>query len=211
MTKVSWVGEYLTQHHIPFNVRQHREVYRSQDIAHELHTKGKRIAKVVVAMADSQPIMLVLPSSRFVDFAKAEREIGLNHLRLATENEIDRHFPGTPIGAMPPLKHWGETPIYLDDGDFAKDSLAFAAGAHDEAVLLEYYDWVQLVHPKLARFAVKTRPLEAAPFRHVLIKWLVILLVSSLAALAMSQLRDLPKIMTSNKALGPAPITEWRL
>lgn len=191
MTQKAWISDYLESKQVPFLVRHHKNIYESQRLAQEESIKGKRVAKVVMAMSDDSPIMLVVPSSQYVDMNKASQQIGKSRLRLASEEEMARHFPESDVGAVPPLHDMTQhrdTPIFLDDRGFAKDQILFAAGSHWESVLMDYHDWVHLTHPKLAQFATVKRPKGIDRRFRGLLRWAVVLFAVALVAAVVSTL-----------------------
>ncbi|MGH2652116.1 MAG: YbaK/EbsC family protein, partial [Actinomycetota bacterium] len=70
----------------------------------------------------------------------AENAVGAKHVRLATEEEIEKDFPGYELGAMPPLGSLHGTPTYVDPEVMRHDTVVFAAGAQTESVKVRTED-----------------------------------------------------------------------
>jgi prolyl-tRNA editing enzyme YbaK/EbsC (Cys-tRNA(Pro) deacylase) len=55
--------------------------------------------------------------------------VGDRHVRLATEEELLRDFPGFELGALPPLGSLLGAPLYVDQEVLQHETVVFAAGA----------------------------------------------------------------------------------
>jgi Ala-tRNA(Pro) deacylase len=159
MTMPTWVRSQLESSGIHHALRHHPPVYSSQELAEIEHISGNQVAKVVVAVSDGTPVLLVLPASRQVNLRKAARLLHKRHLRLASENEIRLFFPDCEVGAIPPLNHWRNVPVVVDNSGFESGHLLFQAGTHEEAILVSYNDWFSLVQPQVADFS---EPVQAS-------------------------------------------------
>jgi Ala-tRNA(Pro) deacylase len=104
--------------------------------------------------------MLVLPSDYVVDFAEVRRLLGLTAVRLATEAELAQLFPDCEVGAMPPLANGSEMAILIGQALAPAEFLAFNAGTHRDVIHLSFADFVALVNPLIASFAVKEKVLH---------------------------------------------------
>ena len=118
---------------------------------------GHRVAKVVVAMADGRPIELIVPAARRVVLEWVRAVLGAREVRLATEEELQRHFGDCEVGAMPPLRHWGSVEVLVDASLQMDGDVVFQAGTHEDAIRMRCRDWLGLVQPRFERFS---EPLE---------------------------------------------------
>jgi Ala-tRNA(Pro) deacylase len=100
---------------IPYEAVEHSEAHTAQELAHREHVSGRRVARVVVVIADGRPVVLVLPAGRRIDLGEAGRLLGAEEVRLATEGEMAKTFPGAEPGAIPPLPHWPGIPVLMDN------------------------------------------------------------------------------------------------
>lgn len=156
MSAKAWVEPFLSSNHVAFSKQYHKPTLTSLDVAKVEHMDTSQVAKVVVSMDEKKrPALLVVPADRNIDLSKAKKSLKMPHLRLASENEMAEQFPDCEIGAVPPLKHWENVPVFVDDEGFSKDVLMFQAGSHRESVLLSYTDWVNFVQPVNAKFSAK--------------------------------------------------------
>ena len=79
----SSIVELLKREKIPYTCFRHAPAYTAQEEAAVSHISGRCWAKVVICIADEQPVQAVL--------------------RLAREEEIARLYPEFEVGAMPPF------------------------------------------------------------------------------------------------------------
>jgi Ala-tRNA(Pro) deacylase len=161
MTCKDRLEAYLREQQVPFEMQQHRATFTAQDVAAIEHIPGKLVAKVVIAFADSNMIMLVLPASRRVDLARVREEIGAQEVVLAGEREIAMAFRDCEVGAMPPFGNLYGVPVYVDQQLTEDDTIAFQAGTHTDTMHMKYADYARLVQPTIADFARHFRELEA--------------------------------------------------
>ena len=103
MSGTEHLVDYLEAQGLKFELHHHEAAYTAEEEAAVEHVAPQSVAKVVVAMADSEPVMLVLPASERIDFERAKTLTGAWELRLATETEFEGRFPGCDVGAMPPF------------------------------------------------------------------------------------------------------------
>jgi len=130
-------------------------------VAQREHVSGHHVAKVVVIMADGFPLELVLPASRHVDLDRVRTVLHAHEVRLATEDEMERCFTDCDVGAMPPLRHWKGIDVVMDRSLDAEGPILFQAGTHQDAVRVNFRDWYDLVHPRVATFSEPGEPAEA--------------------------------------------------
>ena len=104
----------------------------SQDSPEEF--PGRCIARVVIALPDERPAMLVLGADREVDLTAVGRMLHGREFRPASESELGRLFPDCEPGATPPFGNWYGVPVYLDAELATLREVTFLAGSCDESV-----------------------------------------------------------------------------
>ncbi|TAK35713.1 MAG: YbaK/EbsC family protein [Chloroflexota bacterium] len=147
------VEDYLKAQGVQFQEVHHPLAYTAQDVAASEHVSGRLVAKVVMAMSGDKPYMLVLPASLKVDLEKARQSLGLTDLRLASESDFERLFPGCEVGAMPPFGNLYGLPVYVDPRLAEDPEIIFQAGTHTETIKIRYSDFERLVHPQVRDLA----------------------------------------------------------
>jgi Ala-tRNA(Pro) deacylase len=83
---------YLRENGVAFEVQEHPTAFTAQKIAASEHVPGRMFAKVVMAAANGDLVMLVLPAPSVVDVAKASELLG-KPVRLASESHFATAFP----------------------------------------------------------------------------------------------------------------------
>jgi Ala-tRNA(Pro) deacylase len=144
--------QYLSDNGVTFEEHHHSLAYTAQAVANAEHTPGNIVAKVTIARADGELIMLVLPASRRVDFEKVNNILG-REVSLATESEFADVFPDCETGAMPPFGHLYGLRVYVDRVLADDDYIIFNEGTHTDTLKIRYADYERLEHPVVAEFA----------------------------------------------------------
>jgi Ala-tRNA(Pro) deacylase len=98
--------------------------------------------RTVVAIANDEPALLVIPAGRALDGALVAAALGDLEERLATEAELSATFPDYEIGALPPLSMLLRTPMYVDPAVLEREDVVFSAGRTDIAVKMTTSDLV---------------------------------------------------------------------
>jgi len=147
--------EYLSGNGVGFEIEQHRLAYTAQQLAAAEHVSGKQVAKVVVAIANDNMVMLVLPANSNVNLEKLRTQIGAKQLRLAREEEFAATFPDCEVGAMPPFGNLYGVPVYIDRSLTRSLEITFPVGSHTESMKVRYSDYERLVHPQVMDFAAQ--------------------------------------------------------
>ncbi len=153
MTSRERLEQYLKEHGVPFSVTPHPEVYTAQEVAAVEHIPGMYVAKVVMALVDGKPTMLVLPAPFRVDMSKLKDALHAREARLATEEEFGGLFADCEVGAMPPFGNLYDVPVVVEQQLTEDPKIVFRAGTHRETMTIAYVDYDRLVHPTVAAFA----------------------------------------------------------
>jgi Ala-tRNA(Pro) deacylase len=140
MVAMSDVTDQLTERGVPYEVIQHEQAYTSTDEALALGLSADEVVKTIVLDTGSGHALAVIPGSRRLNIGAAKRAVGAKHVRLATEEEIEKDFPGYELGALPPLGSLHGAPTYVDPEVMRHDSLVFAAGTQTESVKVRAED-----------------------------------------------------------------------
>jgi len=145
---------YLREEGVSFETMIHSVAYTAQEVAAAQHTPGRQLAKVVLADADGQLVMLVLPASYRVDFPKLKSALKAKKVRLAMEEEFAGTFTDCEVGAMPPFGNLYEVPVYADGSLSNVREIVFKVGSHTTSMKMRFSDYERLVEPGIADFAV---------------------------------------------------------
>jgi Ala-tRNA(Pro) deacylase len=152
MSVPAWIASSLDGRAVSYRQQHHRTAYTAQAVAEHEHVRGSRFGKVVVAIADGRPVLLVMPAYARVDPVRARTALGAAEFRLAEEDEIARLLPDVEVGAIPPLRHWPDVEIWMDSSLQHEGEFVFQAGTHEETIHMDFADWVRIAVPKIAAF-----------------------------------------------------------
>lgn len=143
---------YLKENKVPFEVMTHEETFTMQEVAAALHVSGKQVAKVVMAKADGEMVMLVLSSPDRLDFSKTGVLLGAKNVRLAKEEEFGDLFQDCEVGGMPPFGNLYGVPVYINKDLTEEEDILFRVGTHTEVMKIAYRDYARLAEPKTGEF-----------------------------------------------------------
>ncbi len=145
--------ELLDNNHIKFSVFEHEPVFTSVEAAKVRDdAKLKQGAKALIMLADTKPIMIVLPGSHRVNSKLFKQLFSIKDLRMATPEEV-KSITGVEIGAIPPLGNLFSLPVYMDKELGYSDTIFFNPGRHDRSIKMRYTDLISVVNPTLGQFA----------------------------------------------------------
>lgn len=153
MPILSRLVEYLEENEVIYAAIRHPKAYTAQEVAAQLHCKGKEMVKTIVVKAGRHNVLAVLPASHRIDFHLLQHALQFEDVRLASEPEFKDLFPECEPGAMPPFGNLYGLPVLCDNSLTEDDVIHFNAGTHTDAVRVRFEDFRRLVKPKIARFA----------------------------------------------------------
>jgi len=145
--------DYLDSKNVKYKVIKHSKAYTAQEIAHSAHISGKEVAKTVILRINGVLTMAVLPASYYVDLGKLKDAIGADEVVLAHEREFKDKFPDCEVGAMPPFGNLYDIDVYVAEKLAEDEYISFNACSHTELIKMAYYDYSDLVQPKVLKIA----------------------------------------------------------
>jgi Ala-tRNA(Pro) deacylase len=149
----SRLEQYFRDNGVEFTAMTHHTAYTAQEVAAAQTVSGKHVAKVVMVNADGRIVMLVMPASCRIDFAKLKGVLGAQEARLAKEAEFSGLFPDCDTGAMPPFGNLYKVPVYVDRVLTEDPEIVIQAGTHRDSMKIAYKDYARLAQPVVADFA----------------------------------------------------------
>jgi Ala-tRNA(Pro) deacylase len=90
MATAAWIKIMLDLRGIPYEELQHPATFTARGVARRKHVAGHHMAKVVVVLADWEPVESMVPADRRVLLDRVRKLLGAGEVRLATEAENDR-------------------------------------------------------------------------------------------------------------------------
>ena len=146
------IVELLRRERIPYTCFRHVPAYTALEEAAVSHILGRCWAKVVICIADEQPVQAVLPADHIVDLEQLRLLASAGVLRLACEEEIGALYPEYEVGAMPPFGAVYGHRVFVDRCLVGEPEMVFNAGTHTEAICMHYGDFTELAKPVVGAF-----------------------------------------------------------
>ena len=146
------IVELLRRERIPYTCFRHVPAYTALEEAAVSHILGRCWAKVVICIADEQPVQAVLPADHIVDLEQLRLLANAGALRLAREEEIAALYPEYEVGAMPPFGAVYGHRVFVDRCLVGEPEMVFNAGTHTEAICMHYGDFTELAKPVVGAF-----------------------------------------------------------
>jgi Ala-tRNA(Pro) deacylase len=148
------ICRFLNSHGVTYRSCPHSRAYTAQRTAQAQHLSGKRLAKVVMVLANGNKlIMAVVPANCRVDLDRLGKLLDAKRIRLASEKEFKEAFRECEVGAMPPLGNLYHIDVWVDETLRAYPTISFNAGTHAETIQMSLADFERLVQPRTACFA----------------------------------------------------------
>ena len=163
MPLLACLAEVLSRERMPYVVFHHPPAYTAQEQAAVSHIRGHSAVKVVICIADGQPVQAVVPSHYLVDLERLRVLAGAATLRLAAEPEIADLYPQFEVGAVPPFGTLYGHAVFLEQCFVGEPEMVFNAGTHTESVCMHYGDLADLVKPVVGTFGAPPRVPAKAP------------------------------------------------
>jgi len=137
------VTEHLESHGVPFEAIAHQRANSSNAEARALGIDASEVLKTVAMRIAAGYALMAIPATCRLDMHLVRAAVGDRHVRLATEEELRRDFPGIELGALPPLGSLLGAPLYVDQELLQHETVVFAAGSQTESVQIRTADLLQ--------------------------------------------------------------------
>ena len=154
MSHLSKVTDYLDAKDIEYEVLHHEVAYTAPEIAANQHVPGRKLVKSVLVEGPEGFLLCVMPAIHNIDFDKLCSVVGVEDLKLASEEQVGELFPECELGAEPPFGYWAGLPVYLDKSLAEETHIVFNAGTHTDTVRISLDDYRRLENPMLADIGV---------------------------------------------------------
>jgi Ala-tRNA(Pro) deacylase len=148
---IAAVTAYLERQGVAYEVVEHRPTFSAAAEARASGAEPREMAKTL-ALHDRDGFRLaVIPALRRLDLHRVRELLGAtSHLRLATEEELERDFPMFDVGALPPLGPMVPVPEIIDVHLLYHERILCAGGDHRHSVRMDPRDLLRLCEPRVA-------------------------------------------------------------
>jgi len=144
--------QFLDREKVKYVSIVHSPAFTAPEIAEAAHLPGREVAKTIVVHLDEKTALAVLPANRKIILEDLREAAGVEHSRLATEDEVKTLFPDCEVGAMPPFGSLYGMDVYSALELTQDNEIAFNAGTHTELIKMGYKDFARLAKPRVASF-----------------------------------------------------------
>lgn len=155
MALLACLVEVLKRERMPYLTFRHPPAYTALKQAAVSHVRGLSSAKVVICLADDEPIQAVVPAHYLVDLEHLRVMAGASTIRLAHENEIAALYPEFEVGAIPPFGMMHGHRVFIEECFRGDPEMTFSAGTHTDSLCMHYNDVVEMVKPVVGAFGLK--------------------------------------------------------
>jgi Ala-tRNA(Pro) deacylase len=155
MALLACIAEVLKRERIPYTVFRHPPAYTALEQAQVSHVRGRCAAKVVICMADGQPLQAIVPAHYRVDLERLRLLAGAFDIRLAQEDEIAALYPEFEVGAAPPLGMMYGHRVFVEECFVGEPEMVFDAGTHTVSVCMHFSDFADMVKPVIGVFGIR--------------------------------------------------------
>lgn len=146
---------FLDEAKAEYDVVVHTPTQSALENARSCDVPAEQVAKaVLLATADDENLLAVVPSDRRVELSELRSELGRKP-RLADEAEIGKVFKDCEVGAIPPIGYDVET--IIDDSLDRQSDVYFEAGDHKSLVHMDGAEFSRVM--KGARHGQFSEPL----------------------------------------------------
>ena len=147
------IRSYLQSRSVDFDFLLHRPTHSATHLAGSLHVPGRSVAKGVLIRAGDAFVLAVLPATHRVDVDRLSKVLGVDEVRIATEDEVEQVFADCEPGALPPFgRLYGLTTV-LDLSLALGAEMTFVANMRHEGVRMRFADYEKLESPIEAQFS----------------------------------------------------------
>ncbi len=153
---MSAVTEHLAAKGVPFEEIAHERAFTSIAEARAMGIAADEVVKTLVLKTAAGHAIAVVPGSRRLDMKRVQEATGDKHAHLATEEELEREFPGFELGSFPPLAGLLDVPAYVDPAVLDHESVVFAAGTQTASVKAKPKDLFPEGSVRVARITRET-------------------------------------------------------
>lgn len=125
--------EYLKNNGIEYEVIPHKPTTTTMATAEVAHIPGDQVAKSVVLEDDNGYLMVVLPTTHYVELGNISRQLN-RRLGLATEDELANLFYDCELGSIPPVGEPYGVEVLMDESLGSCPDVYFESGDHSNLI-----------------------------------------------------------------------------
>jgi prolyl-tRNA editing enzyme YbaK/EbsC (Cys-tRNA(Pro) deacylase) len=148
---IAAVTAFLDGEGVRHEVLEHRPTFSAAAEARASGSEPREAAKTLALHDRGGYRMAVIPATHRLDLHRTRELLGAtSHLRLATEEELERDFPMFDVGAMPPLGPMMPMPEIIDVHLLYHERIVCAGGDHRHSLRMDPRDLLRVCEPRVA-------------------------------------------------------------
>lgn len=136
--------EYLTSHHLNYEVIYHPRTKSTLETAEAAHIPGDQMVKTVLLGDDESYVMAVIPATHRLEIERLGHLLG-RKLRLMPEEEVVEAFADCEPGAIPPVGASYGIDSVVDISLIQQPEVYFESGDHGEVIHMARRDFGELM------------------------------------------------------------------
>ena len=145
MTISTRVDSYLKDHHIDFQVVNHRYSEGAYNTAVAAHIPMKKLAKAVLLTDhDDKHLLVVLPASNLLSLKDLSKKLN-RELRFVQEKELSVFFADCATGAIPAVGQAYNLSMIWDDHLRQEPDIDIEGGDHEALVHMSNEEFLKLM------------------------------------------------------------------
>jgi len=138
-------NEYLTSHHIDYELIKHRFTKSSFDSSCSAHLPSAEVAKAIILQSsDGSYLMSTLSVGRKLSIAQVNQLTG-KHYHLLDEVQLSELFPDCEQGAIPSIGAVYALNMLVDDGLLNTKQVYIEAGDHRHLIKIKQQEFAKLL------------------------------------------------------------------
>ncbi|MCW8994177.1 MAG: YbaK/EbsC family protein [Psychromonas sp.] len=154
------LNEYLSQHHINYELVKHRRTTSSLDSSFSAHLPTTQVAKAVILQSkDGEYLMATLPAGHRLSISDVNNLMGKEY-QLVNEWSLHELFPDCEQGAIPGIGDAYNMKMMIDDTLLDAEQIYIEAGDHRYLVKIDSNQYKKMMsaipHAKICGQAIGT-------------------------------------------------------
>ena len=151
-------NEFLTNHHIDYELVEHRFTKSSYDSSCSAHLPSAEVAKAIILQcSDGSYLMSTLSVGHKLSIAQVNQLTG-KHYHLLSETRLSELFPDCEQGAIPSIGEAFSLDMLIDEGLLQTKQVYIEAGDHRHLIKIEQQQFANILanvsHGKISGAAI---------------------------------------------------------
>jgi Ala-tRNA(Pro) deacylase len=138
---------------IDYELLPHSHTETAAAEAEALGLNPEEVAKTLVLSTPGGHVRAVLAASDRIDLSKVREQVeGGKRIHLASEEDLQREYPGFDLGAVPPFGGPGDR-VLVDARLAKRETVVLEAGSHEQSIRIQTADLLKLTQADVVDLA----------------------------------------------------------